>query len=94
MLVINEYVEHLWDKLLQDGKEFNIYGLTKEIFDESIHNFILAFVDEDKYNNYINETQPKIDGTGSIIELMNFEESMTIKKNYISVNEKIFTKHE
>lgn len=24
LLVINEYVEHLWDKLLEEGKEFNI----------------------------------------------------------------------
>lgn len=72
-------------------KPFYIYTLEKEYFDEAIHNFILAFVSEENYTNYINESQPKIDTVGSIIEQMYFDETMTIKKSYIDVNENIYT---
>lgn len=72
-----------------DFKYINV--LDRKIFDSAIHNFVLAFVSEEQYTNYINESQPQIDTTGKIIENMFFDETITIKKSFISVNDKIFT---
>lgn len=71
---------------------FNIYVLDKDVFDKSIHEFVSAFVSNDDYNNYINNTQKEIETTGKIIEKMYFDETITIKKGYVDVNNKIFTK--
>lgn len=68
---------------------FNI--LDKEIFNEAINSFILAFVDEDDYNNYLNNEQEEIVEVGKIIESMYFDETITIKEAYISVKDKIYT---
>ncbi len=71
--------------------EFTINVLDEEVFHEALINFINSFLDEGAYENYINSTQEEIIDTGSIIENMYFEESITIKEAYISVNEKIYT---
>ncbi len=65
--------------------------LNKEIFDEAIDTFVNAFIDVNIYNDYINGTQEEIILYGEYIEAMYFEENISIKENYISVNEKIFT---
>ena len=65
--------------------------LDKDIFDESIHNFVLSFISEEDYSNYINNTQKEIETTGKTIEDIYFDENISIKKNYISVNDKIYT---
>lgn len=72
-------------------KPFNIYVLDRQIFEDSMKNFVLAFIDEATYKSYIEKTQPKIETTGKIIDQMYFEENITIKKTYIDVNEKIYT---
>lgn len=72
-----------------DVISFNI--LDKKIFDESINSFILAFVDEKAYNNYLNSEQEEIVETGQIIENMYFNEKITIKEAYVSVKDKIYT---
>lgn len=73
-------------------REISINVLDKEIFDDAIHSFILAFIDEKQYNNYINDTQAEIEDVGSIIENMYFNEDIIVKKGKINVNEKIYTK--
>ena len=65
--------------------------LDKDIFDESIHNFVLSFISEEDYLNYINNTQKEIETTGKTIEDIYFDENISIKKNYIGVNDKIYT---
>lgn len=70
---------------------FNIYVIDREIFDSSMKNFVLAFIDQDTYQSYIDNTQPVIETTGKIIESMYFDEAITIKKSYISVDNKIYT---
>lgn len=72
-----------------DTKTINI--LDKSIFDEAINNFVLSFISEDEYNNYINNTQKMIETTGKIINDMYFDETIVLKKSYISINEKIYT---
>ncbi len=73
-----------------DVEDIKLNVLNKEIFDESIDKFIKAFIDEDLYNDYINNEQEEIVDTGSTIEAMNFLENISIKESYISVKDEIF----
>ncbi len=68
-----------------------IYVLDKSIFEEAIKNVAKTFVTEERYNQYIEGLQPEISDTGFIIERMLFEEDISIKEAYISVDEKIYT---
>ncbi len=74
-----------------EDENITINVLDKEIFNEALINFVNSFLDEGVYEDYINNTQEEIVDTGSIIENMYFEETITIKEAYISVNEKIYT---
>lgn len=74
-----------------ENKKITINVLDKKIFDSAVNNLVLAFLSEDEYNSYINDTQPIIEETGKIIERMYFDENITIKKGFIDTNQKIFT---
>jgi len=65
--------------------------LDEQIYKDAEYLFVTTFVDEDEYLAYINNSQEEIKTVGSIIKHMEFEETVTIKKAYISVKEKIFT---
>lgn len=65
--------------------------LNKKVFEEALLKYVYSFVGEDNYNNYINHTQPEIKDVGKRIENIYFEENISIKENYISVKEKIYT---
>ena len=71
-------------------KQITINVLDKEVFDSAIHSFVLAFIGEDEYTNYMNNTQKEIETTGKVIKNMYFDEIINIKKGYISVNDTIF----
>lgn len=88
--IIVHYTEENEDtgKIPEDIK---INVLNKKVFNEAIMDFIYAFVGEDGYNNFINNTQPEIKDVGKRIEKMYFKENITIKENNISVKEKIYT---
>lgn len=74
-----------------DEKDYQIKVLDKEIFNNAVKRFVSAFLNQDEYNKYINNTQSEIEETGRIIENMKFKENITIKESYISVNDKIYT---
>lgn len=74
-----------------EENEFTINVLDEEIFHNALVNFVNSFLDDGVYEDYINDSQQEIVDTGSIIENMYFEETITIKEAYISVNEKIYT---
>ncbi len=74
-----------------EDKDIVVNVLDKEIFESALKQFVYAFINADDYNNYLNGTQPKINTTGKIIDAMYFDESITIKKGYISVYDKIYT---
>jgi len=98
--------EEIYDKMANIGS-FTIEGyivsiktedevikiniLNKQDFDDAINSFVLSFVSQQEYTDYINNSQPEIETTGKTITLMYFDETLTIKKGYISVNEKIYT---
>lgn len=69
---------------------YSIYTLDKEIFNEAVHQFILAFIDEEDYKNYINGTQKILDDVGMTYHNLGFSEDITIREKYISVNDKIY----
>lgn len=65
--------------------------LDEKIFKNALKKVVTAFVNEDDFNNYINNNQTEIVETGKIIEHMYFEEKINIRKTYISANSKIYT---
>lgn len=74
----------------EDGVE-NIYVLSKDIFDEAVENTIKVFVDEDKYEKFMNSTQEEIKDLGSLIENIDLYETITYKEMLIPTDQKIYT---
>ncbi|MDD3392034.1 MAG: M23 family metallopeptidase [Bacilli bacterium] len=78
-------------KIKKSDDTLVIYVLDKEIFDDAVTQAIKIFVGEDNYESYINDTQTKIDTTGAIIEDIYLDNDITVKDDYIPVNENIYT---
>lgn len=74
-----------------EKKDIVINVLDENVFKKAIENVVTAFVSEDEFNKYINNTQEEIVETGQIIEHMYFQEHISIRKTYISANAKIYT---
>lgn len=74
-----------------EKEDITLYVLDEKIFKESLKNVVTAFIKKEDYNAYINNAQEPIKEVGEIIEDMYFEETITIKPAYISINEKIYT---
>lgn len=75
-----------------ENDSFTINVLDKEVFYNAAKRFANAFLDENEYENYINNTQETISNDiGRRIEKMYFKENISITENYISVNDKIYT---
>ncbi|MBE6140228.1 MAG: M23 family metallopeptidase [Firmicutes bacterium] len=74
----------------EEKEDIIINVLDKEVFESAINKFILSFIGENELNNYL-EGHRTISDIGSIINSMYFNETITIKESFISVNEKIFT---
>ncbi len=74
-----------------EDKDYTLNVLNKDIFYEAAKRFVRAFLDENEYEKYINNTQSEIVDTGRIIEGMRFLEDIKIREAYISVDEKIYT---
>lgn len=75
----------------EEKKEFTINVLNREHFEQAINDFVMIFVDKTTFDNYMANTQEKIETTGKIIELMYFDETLLIKPDFISVKDKIYT---
>ena len=76
-----------------DGKTAPLYinVLDKDLFKEALENYVKTFIGEDRYQQYLDNTQPEIIDTGYTIENMYFKENISIKEAYISADEKIYT---
>ena len=76
----------------EDAKTlFRINVLDKQVFEDAINKVIKSFISEEEYNNYINNKQAEIEGTGQKILNIYFKENISIKETYISTEEKIYT---
>lgn len=70
-----------------------VYVLDKDIMNDAIDQTVKAFIDEEEYENYQLKKQKDIEEgkEGKIISSIYLKDKITIKKDYISVNENIFT---
>ena len=68
-----------------------VYVLEEKVFKDALENVVSTFIGEERYNQFLNNTQPTVTSTGMTIEKMNFDETISIKEAYISVDVNIFT---
>lgn len=78
------------DKEDVEKQEEYLYLLDKSILKDAIDETVKSFVDEESYANYLSESQPEITDTGKLIENVYIKEKITIRKDNVSVKEKIF----
>lgn len=72
------------------GKNQTIYVLDKKVFKEAANTTAQAFISKAAYEAFANDTQKEIDETGTIIENIYIENTVTIKKTNIPVDETIY----
>ncbi len=72
------------------GKNQTIYVLDKEVFREAANTTAQAFIGKSVYESFANDTQKEIEETGTVIENIYIENTVTIKKTNISVDETIY----
>ena len=68
-----------------------IYVLSKDIFDKAVETTIRVFIDQEKYEKFMNGTQEEIKDLGSLIENIDLYEDITYKEVYIPTDQKIYT---
>ncbi len=89
--VLIKDVEEIGNEIKGTKKDVKLYVLDKKIFERSMKDSVLAFIPEDVYNNFLNGTQSKIKDTGTTIENVYLNNTILIKEERISTEEKIFT---
>ena len=72
------------------GKTLKLYTIDKETFENSIQKTVKSFIPEDSYDKYANDEQEKIVETGKLIENIYIKNKITITKQKIPVDEKIY----
>lgn len=73
-----------------DHEEFNFYILDKNILEKALKEFILAFINENNYEEYMNGSQKDLEDVGINYVDMEILEDITIREKYISINDKIY----
>lgn len=71
--------------------DFVINVLDPNIFYDAIKSYVLAFVSEKDYNNFMNGEIEELDDIGQVITNMYFQENIMIRESFISINDKIYT---
>ncbi len=74
-----------------EGDPIYINILNKEDLEPALTNAISTFVDINELNAYLNDNQVEITDTGKTLENVYFEEKITIKDSYLSVDDMIIT---
>lgn len=77
-------------EILEPAKPLVLYTLHKNDIEESLYNTAAAFIGTEDLVNYQESTQKDIDDTGYKLTSVYFEETITVKKDYISTEEYIF----
>lgn len=77
------------------GKNQKIYCIDKNVFTEAVESTVKSFISSEEYEAFANDTQKEIEDTGKIIESIYIQNVITIKKQKIPINKKIYeTKEE
>ena len=72
------------------GKTIKLYVIDKKVFENSIEITAKSFIPEEEYDKYAKDEQVKITETGKIIENIYIKNKITITKQKIPVDEKIY----
>jgi len=64
--------------------------LDKQVFVDSVHDTIGAFIDEEDYLKFLNNKQEEIKDTGTVIEDVYLKNDILIKEDNISIEDQIF----
>ena len=70
--------------------EFSIYLLDKDILTEAMKKVTLAFISEEKFNEYMNGAQGSLEDVKIVYQNLGFKENIVIKENFVSTKEKIY----
>ena len=73
------------------GKSQKLYVIEKNTFSDAIEETVKSFIPEEEYESYEKDTQKEIDDVGKIIENIYIKNKITVKKDLIPVNKKIYT---
>lgn len=76
------------------GTTQKIYVTEKEVFTNSIEKTVKSFISEDDLKNYEEETQKEIEDVGRYIENVYIKNKITIKRDLIPVDKKIYQTEE
>ena len=74
----------------KDGNSEQIYVTDKDVFSKALESTVVTFVGEDNYKLYINDEQVKIETTGTLIDNVYIDETITIKETNIPISETIY----
>lgn len=77
-----------------EGEPTYINILNKEDLEPALTDAVSAFVDIDELNAYLKNNQIEITDTGKILENVYFEEKITIKESFLSVDDMIISNKE
>ena len=75
---------------IKEGKDHTIYVIDEKIFDKAIEETAKAFIPPKEYDNFASNKKSKIDGVGKIIENITLQNKITVKKQNIPVDKKIY----
>ncbi len=75
----------------KDDEKKTFYILNKDDLDTAIRNTVLAFVDEEAYDKYLNGEQEEITEEGKEITDIYLDSTVSVKKTYVSTEENIIT---
>lgn len=73
------------------GKNQKLYVIEKNTFSDAIEETVKSFIPEEEYDSYEKDTQKEIEDVGKIIENIYIKNKITVKKDLIPVNKKIYT---
>ena len=81
-----------YEVVINKGKsKETFYILNKKDLDTAVKNTVVAFVDSDKYEKYLNGDQDKVKDTGTEITNIYLDDEVTIRRTYVPTDELIIT---
>ncbi len=74
-------------------EDITFYVLDKNVFEKAVRNTITAFIDSDRYDSYLNDTQKELkeNETGSYIDNLYINNNIKISKGRIPAGDNIYT---